>query len=453
MNITATWHRFDSSESSIEIDRDDDSIFDGVTECNLCIAVDDRVLTRVVDENKIRHEGPRVSAFRFAEWLLWNWWRIRWEPSSGSRRHTLSWRQAHETTSIGGGWLWPTLKFESDGRTISIRSLKKPATTIEPVHYEGVEPEHVVATEHFERAIDMFIEQVIVRLKNHNLSENPLVNMWHELQDERNGHRQTTYRRIEALLGKNPEEGSERVINQLINDMAYIGEGATNEIAANEPSESDQIVFANDLVNLANSTGFEFQELDSSLFKPKLKDSIVHSYDEDIVSTPPWLIGENAAKTLRHQENLGERAITNRLLCDMCGLPDGAFNKPLNERSPIAFTLSSKDGKQIVFRAAGPEGRRFEAARLLGDSLLVRNNEALQPATFSDMFRQKAQRSFAAELLCPFDLLVSTLGDDQTDMSIEKVARAYRVSPLLVTTSLNNHGVLDPNQKTYAPAA
>lgn len=29
--------------------------------------------------NRLR-KAPYLSAYPFAEWLAWNWWRLRWEP-------------------------------------------------------------------------------------------------------------------------------------------------------------------------------------------------------------------------------------------------------------------------------------------------------------------------------------------------------------------------------------
>ena len=95
----------------------------------------------------------------------------------------------------------------------------------------------------------------------------------------------------------------------------------------------------------------------------------------------PWQVGQNAAQALRSSEALGDRPITDRLLCEMCGLPGNAFSKSSSVKHPMAYTLSTKKGKRIVFRARVSTGRRFNAARLLGDKLLVRNEERLQPAT------------------------------------------------------------------------
>ena len=48
-----------------------------------------------------------LSAYHFAEWLAWNWWRLRWEP----RKHAPGWNLAHRMATIGGGYVWPMSRF------------------------------------------------------------------------------------------------------------------------------------------------------------------------------------------------------------------------------------------------------------------------------------------------------------------------------------------------------
>ena len=191
------------------------------TVAHLSLDIDGQFLTRMLDSERELHDGPRVSAYRFAEWLIWNWWRIRWEPAHGQVKD-LSWRLAHHTASIGGGWLWPLLEFESDGETIAIRSDKSDRSQTEPVSYLGGD-EQFVSAEDFERGVDEFLAATIDRLsKKFGLLErshdSSLGQMWSELQEERSNRKLAAYRRIEALLGYNPDEGPEEIIQQLIAD-------------------------------------------------------------------------------------------------------------------------------------------------------------------------------------------------------------------------------------------
>jgi hypothetical protein len=363
----------------------------------------------------------------------------------------LSWRQAHETASIGGGWLWPRLTFDSDGQTVAVRFSGSEATVTEPVSFVGDEDEQFVSAQSFEQGVDSFVREVISHLRRNQLSPDTVRRMWDELQDERKDPKLTTYRRFEALLGHNPDEADHQVIDQLTKDRAILGKQATNEIAADVPLTTGVAMTADSLLGVARQSGFDIG--DSNRGSSPMTDNTMTLMETDQPGPlVPWQIGRNAAKALRRSERLGERPITDRLLCEMCGLPSGAFTKSSTVKPPMAYTLSSRKVQRIVFRARVPTGRRFDAARLLGDKLLVRNGEPLQPATNTRTFRQKMQRAFAAELLCPFDALVARLEGDHSDESIEEAAKKFRVSPMLVATCLENNGMLDMGRTRYAAA-
>src|SRR5215212_3124138 len=59
-------------------------------------------LTQVNDTfvNRVRSK-PLLSAYHLAEWLAWNWWRLRWEPRSPRP----DWAFAHKLATIGGGYV------------------------------------------------------------------------------------------------------------------------------------------------------------------------------------------------------------------------------------------------------------------------------------------------------------------------------------------------------------
>src|SRR5260370_905097 len=52
-----------------------------------------------------------LSGYKLAEWLAWNWWRLRWEP----RRRSTDWAMANRFTTAGGGEGLPKLTFSSTG--------------------------------------------------------------------------------------------------------------------------------------------------------------------------------------------------------------------------------------------------------------------------------------------------------------------------------------------------
>lgn len=98
-----------------------------------------------------------------------------------------------------------------------------------------------------------------------------------------------------------------------------------------------------------------------------------------------------------------------------------------------------------MLRSKWETGRRFELARLLGDRHTNGLKERLLPATRAYTYRQKLQRAFAAELLCPFSALEEKLAGDYSAEARADAAHHFAVSERTVTTLLVNHRRLDPD--------
>ncbi len=70
------------------------------------VTANDRLLTAGEDtaRRELRH-GPHVSGYPLAEWLVWNWWRLRWEmvrptyDDAGGR-----WDFAHRMATVGDSY-------------------------------------------------------------------------------------------------------------------------------------------------------------------------------------------------------------------------------------------------------------------------------------------------------------------------------------------------------------
>jgi Zn-dependent peptidase ImmA (M78 family) len=73
------------------------------------------------------------------------------------------------------------------------------------------------------------------------------------------------------------------------------------------------------------------------------------------------------------------------------------------------------------------------------------------PATRADTYRQKIQRSFAAEFLSPFDAVDEMMGGDYSDERQEDVAEHFKVSPLTIRTLLVNHGRIERERLDEEP--
>lgn len=119
----------------------------------------------------------------------------------------------------------------------------------------------------------------------------------------------------------------------------------------------------------------------------------------------------------------------------------------------ISFVMDYTDhASKVLLRSKWSSGRRFELARLLGDTLIV-NEPGLFPSTRAYTYRQKAQRSFAAELLSPFESVMQMLDGDCSSEKQLDAAEYFQVSPLTIRTQLVNHQILEKEDLDSDPVS
>ena len=380
--------------------------------------------------NSIRHKN-NLSAYRLAEWLAWNWWRLRWEPRKSNR----DWCLAHSLPTIGGGFIWPNITIYSDGYRVAL--IAKPTKEIaqEPVRYIS-DSSVFMSSELFEDGIDRFFKDVKNRLVKNEINESNFEMILYDLMNERNDPKEYEKRKFEAMLGLDPDESDQIILDQFIKDSQIFGSDSMQEIAAHKLPQ-DKVLNSSILKTQAHELGTE-NSLDDAVLLDKLDEL------KPLGQDPAWKRGAEAAQLLRDQERLGSDPLSDELLAEMMGVMPSII-KDNDRRSDLSFELDPESNKygRIVLRSLWETGRRFDLARLLGDRLVGGCTKGLYPATRSYTYRQKVQRSFAAELLCPIRTLVDMLKEDYSEEAIEESAGYFNVSPMMVTTLLVNHRYID----------
>lgn len=373
--------------------------------------------------NRVR-TAPLLSAYHLAEWLAWNWWRLRWEPAA----KRLDWDFSHRMATIGAGYVWPNITVISDGVRIAL--ISQPTRESGKPHFRyfgGVTV--MVAAGEFENSVSQFVEQVRGQLKAEGIPETNLDRIWNDVGEERNTPALAQYRKIEALLGFNPDEGPADTVQKLLADAEMAGTQAISEIAA-EYAQSGLLVTSTNLEDWAQH-GFEA----SPQAVVRLN---VHPDPARIGRQPAWQIGATAAIAIRQQERLSAEPITNEKLAELAGVSPRALTEPAGP-SGISFALDQRDAGRVCLRPKWETGRRFDLARLLGDRLLADTGDRVWPATHSYTYRQKMQRAFAAELLSPFEAVQERLAGDYSAENREELAAEFNVSEWVIRTLLVNH--------------
>jgi len=376
--------------------------------------------------------GPLVSGYHVAEWFAWNWWRLRWEGRSASA----DWAQAHEMNGIGEGYVWPNITIFSDGVRTAVISKPSERPDARPFRYVGSIP-LVVPSSLFEAAVDAFMPRVIGRLREQDVAETNLDRLWRDILAERADPEIAKRRRLEALLGRDADAIDDDAVERLLADAARLGEAALGEIAANsaQRGQAEAPRSAADFETLAAlgqpASVRDAVALRSGVRLPKGPDA------------PAWLVGRDAARALRAQEGLKESPVEDHRLAEMTGTNPHALDATVAGPSGISFALDNGAGaSKIVLRSTWKTSRRFDLARILGDRLISPAG-ALHPATRAYTYRQKTQRSFAAEFLSPFEAVDDFLDGDFSQEGQQDAAEHFDVSPMTISTLLMNHGRIE----------
>lgn len=417
---------------------------DRVTESEIGVFVGDLCLTELEDRMaKTVRPTFRASTYRLALWLAENWWRLRWEPESDH----LDWQLSHNLAAVGAGYVWPALTFVTDGEYVMLRMRPNQVTASADIRYL-LQQDLRIRVESLITGIDRFIGAVIERLRAFGHQDTELETLWNDLLEERQDAETAHWRKLEALAGLDPDAEEGAFLETLLAQQSSIGSSGLEElVAACKATTQDTL---NTLMDLREQSATRLalpvvESLRARLQKDLGKQSVWNKRVGQ--SLAPWQRAYHAADAVRDHWNLGSGAISNTQLAEALGADaQRLFTPSTAPPSPISAGFRDAHSGQldVVLAARPPTGRRFAVARLLGDYLASADTEHLLPATATKTTRQKFQRAFAQQLLCPVDDLKQFLDTDHPDDErIEDAALEFNVSPLLIKTTLVNQNLLN----------
>ena len=395
------------------------------------VRVGDRCLTEGVahDTNDLL-PGPSVSGYHMAEWLIWNSWRLRWEaqPKEAER----DWAFSHRLSSIGAGYVWPNIEIASDGVRAMIASSRTIDSTAGLYRYVGAPVFEVVAASALDDAIRSFAKTILDLLSGAHVIDTNLHRLWQDVERERSDPDTARLRRLEARLGCDPDETTAADLAATADAVRGFGAEAVEELAADAGWRgATTLPSVKDLTVAAGRAGLAM----------RWQDAVTLHATEDLPAwgeAAAWRVGVAAAHSLRCQEALDGQPIGNARLAELAGAPLAALDEDAAQQGSLSFVLAANGRAQIALRSKWETGRRFDLARLLGDRLLG-HVEPLTAATRAYTYRQKAQRAFAVELLCPYDAVCDFLGDDRSEERHDDAANHFNVSPRAISTLLLNN--------------
>ncbi len=390
-------------------------------------------------------KSVRASAYLLASWFASNWWRLRWEPertSPGAGSQTLDWDMGHKLGASGGGYVWPPLTFSSDGYHLLVHCEgreKELGESLSPIRYLNSFTTQVEVSS-FERGVSTLVEQVLARLDAIGIHNSPLRALWMEVRRERTDKTLEAKRKMEALLGVDPDE-QEGLIEEILKWQGTTGRQALGEIAAaSEASDIEANLRAT--ADAAESVRLSVRIAKYGRIRSELADK------GSLSSAVPWKLGRDAAAIVRNAWGLGDRPVTNGDIAASLHLDEAEF-EDVQSNVPMVVGIrgSREEELKLLLKRKHPDRLRFDLARLVGDHIGVDAGDNWKPATRSMTARQKFQRSFAAEFLCPSDMLDARYkgdldADEDVDEAVFEISREYQVSQRLVLSHLVNRGLI-----------
>jgi hypothetical protein len=404
---------------------------DNATGSFLRISADGKVATRHADSlSTLIKDSVRLPVYQLATWFITHWWRLRWEPAPWGTP-PLSWSAAHDLSQIGDGFVWPPLRFSSNGKQIYVQC--KPRVRPEDSVQYLEDFECSVPTEEFEHAIDTFIEKVQDQLVE--LDEKKLHTTSRELALERKDPVCSDHRRLEAMLGFNRNEAPDHAMRAL-KDLST--EGGTSAIYELAPAYSghDVIKMVSTTWEIVHSSKGEYGQVENL-------PSILESVSPLTKGELPWERGLRLARVCRDSFGLGSATITDAKLAETIGLTETQFqdSPAVAHELPFGLAIRPSGTKTIrfLFQKRLPESRRFEAARFLADALIAGTADSWLLQTHARTARQQTQRAFAVELLVPIANLMEFLKGDFSPDAIENAADFFGVSSVAVQHHVDNN--------------
>lgn len=384
-----------------------------------------------------------LSAYPLAMWLASSWWRLMWEPLPHTAP-SVDWRMSHEVGAANCGFVWPHVMFASDRELVQVWAVPSSASVQQSLRYlNGLEKPVYVARGDFEASVDAFVAGVLSRLAATGSEDSDLLDLWNIVNDERRDADVSKHRILEAGMGFDPGECPNSIMELVFSLDKKMGTDSLSELVpafGRAGSSSHEKTSLELLEEITYSPGV--------LGEPQIGEigSFAHKLD-----MAPWRRGAEDARQVRRLIGNETGCISSLKLYDFLGLAQKNIEKavPVSSRQRASIGVPDGDNQfKFVTRKIHPDGRRFELARFLGDYLYTKDltgEVRWLAGTDLSTSRQKYQRAFAAELLCPIKALTEFLDGDFSESAIDEAKEHFDVAPRAVELLLANNGLIPFN--------
>jgi hypothetical protein len=398
----------------------------------------DRIPVTEVDDGLAQtvRADIRVPMYPLAQWLIVNWWRLRWEPFTES---SPAWLRTHSMGSVSTDVPWPSLSFASDGAFVQLEARAEPIRDVAAVRYLR-DVDVKVPADHFEHAVDHLLTQIDARVTSCVPGDADLSELIAELSHERTDPALTRACKLQALAGFDPGTVPAPWLRDADALADISGRTTGHEVVAAIPALRRGLSGARDAVETMKRSNVEIQ-LEAG-------NASVNGATTEI----PWQRGRRLAAQFRQDHRIGDGPLPTHVLEQLLGV---RLPLPVSTNIDRALTGGYRNGHtsgrtRVLVSTPRLDNQRFYLGRLIGAALAATADDHVLPVTNADTAFQKFERSFAQELLCPWQALNAYTDEHGTDDDgIAAAAEHFAVSEHLVLSTLINNGKLDRNRLPF----
>ncbi|MFO7774256.1 MAG: hypothetical protein R6W89_00520 [Candidatus Hydrogenedentota bacterium] len=394
------------------------------TMANLEINLNGAPLISVLNRRTRSHrQALTVPLLPLAEWVVSNWWFLWHEMEDLQNEPRPGFEARHNFAHASDGFVYPNISATPIGEEVLLR-VKPCRLTHSPLEFIG-HGEHYIPGFVFEAELRDFVETVIQRLWDWNLSDSRLEADWNAVN--KLDSEEQVFCQAAAMLGVDPWEAGDELSDAIVKVWNNSDPMLREDMLASADAET-----LDSVVNWVSKTEHKTPEGGG----PKWDELRQHTLATNKAQRP-WERGYELARAVR--QAMGNPR--GRLGLDSSG-PWAIGYETEDEVPRRVEGLVAAKAPSCLIRQKGEAGQRFLLARAAGDYLSRPNGSASLLTSLSSP-RQRQSRAFAAELLVPKEELKERIGSSSAvgEAAIADWAEEYGVSSYVVHHQIKNHGL------------
>lgn len=299
-----------------------------------------------------------------------------------------------------------------------------------------------IAIPDFRQALVSFVSTVENRLHAFGLKETDLSALFSFIKEEEQSEDSKIYRKLEALMGFDPDECASDTMDYAVGLYRKYGESTLLELAPlyGKMGTTEPLKPIEQFIDAPGVYGKPAFSTKTKANNPQL-------------NSAPWMSAVESARELRSEMGNIKKPISTHSLFELLGISSSHIDKwePVGRSSVSVGIPAGEQNFKFIPRKKHPISKRFELSRYIADCMQTTHDQWLTNTDLGTA-RQKYQRAFAAEFLCPIHGLVEFLAGDYSTEAIEDAAYHFDVSEQTVVSLLaNNHCIEHPssNESPY----